>query len=172
VDSEAVPGLAGLSRWSSATHPFGFSVHQDDLSGAVARWIGIRRQTMKRPFLATLEKFWNPWDTDVLLTSAFHADFNNKMIETAELAGFRAAVVVFKGVEGSLTLSLARTTPVIATRRKSGGTHEGRAYDRRTFEFRAGDFGLPVVPDSEPGPRAAYACAVYDRVLEWVFDRR
>lgn len=177
----------------SKSGPFGGVACQDDLSPAVARWVTLRRHTVKRPFLATLEKYLSPWAADVFVSSAFHANFNNKMIETAEMAGFPAAVVTFKGIEGSLTLSLARATSIMATRRTSSGQ-----YDRKLFEFRGEAFGFPVIPDpkGEAPPtaessarkirkfvetgmsgdsgfdaRAQYSVKVYGEVLKWVGER-
>ena len=42
------------------------------------RWVDLRRQIVKRPFLATLEKFLNPFDAKLCITSAFHGAYSQK----------------------------------------------------------------------------------------------
>ena len=110
--------------------PFGWYIHQEDLSRAVDRWVEIRRQTIKRPFLSTLEKFLNPVKADVIITSAFHPPYTEKMITTAERAGFPAAIVVRNGIEGTLAFGLKRAVKIMCSVRQEGG-----AYLRQEFEF-------------------------------------
>ncbi len=110
--------------------PFGWYIDQGDLSRAVDRWVQIRRQTIKRPFLSTLEKFLNPVKADIIITSAFHPPYAEKMITTAERAGFPAAIMVRNGIEGTLAFGLKRAVKILCSVRQEGGT-----YLRQEMEF-------------------------------------
>lgn len=94
---------------------FGWYVNQENLSSAVDRWVEIRRQTIKRPFLSTLEKFLNPANAQIIMTSAFHPPYTEKMITVAERAGYPAAIVMRNGQEGSLSFPLNRSVKALCS---------------------------------------------------------
>ncbi len=114
----------------SSESRFGFFIHQRDLSPAIDRWVEIRRQTIKRPFLATLEKFLNPSRADIVVTSAFHPPYTEKMITIAERANFPGVIVIRNGLEGSLAFPLLRPVKITASARQPNGS-----YQRQEFEF-------------------------------------
>lgn len=109
---------------------YGWFVDQKDLSPALDRWVDRRREIIKRPFLSTLEKFVNPLQADVLITSAFHPPYTEKMITIAERAGFPAAVVIRNGIEGTLAFALKRSVKIMCSARQENGE-----YLRYEFEF-------------------------------------
>lgn len=109
---------------------YGWFFNQEDLSGAVNRWVDLRRQIIKRPFLATLEKFLNPAKARIIITSAFHPPYNEKMITVAERAGFPGAVVIRNGIEGTMAFALKRAVKIMCSARQADGT-----YLRHEFEI-------------------------------------
>ena len=124
--------LKSNSELTDTPPTFGYFLHQADLSPSIDRWVDIRRQTIKRPFLATLEKFLNPANAGILITSAFHPPYTEKMITIAERAGFPGAIVVRNGLEGGLAFNLLRPVKIMTTVRQPNGT-----YHRAELEFYA-----------------------------------
>ncbi len=123
--------LANSNQELSGPKPkWGWYVHQRDVSRAVDRWVEIRRQTVKRPFLSTLEKFINPTNARIIITSAFHPPYTEKMITIAERSGFPGAVVVRNGLEGTLAFPLMRTAKIMCSAKQKDGT-----YLRHEFEI-------------------------------------
>lgn len=120
--------------------PSGWYLRQAEVAPALDRWVELRRQMVKRPGLATLEKYVSPFRADFFIGSAFHHNFNEKMIEIGERVGFKNVVVTFKTVEGSLAPSLARPTKISYS--KEGSLIEAT--------FAPADFGLPSMPDPKP----------------------
>lgn len=117
---------------------YGWFVDQETASGALARWIPVRRNVIKRPFFATSEKFLDTCGAEVLVASAFHPTFSDKMFEMAEKASaFKAVVVVRRGCEGSLGFSLARPAQVTVGMRQSDGS-----FKRTDFQFGPEEAGL------------------------------
>lgn len=108
----------------SAVQPeCGWFLHQKDLSPAVDRWVDIRRQTVKRPFMATLEKFLDPFKARIIATSAFHPPYGEKMLTISERAGFPGVIVIRNGIEGSLAFSLKRETRILCSTRLKDGSY-------------------------------------------------
>ncbi len=138
------PALSGNSQLGDASPEFGWVAHQVDLARPLDRWVEIRHQTIKRPFLATLEKYVNPFGSQVFVGSAFHHTFTEKMVEIAEAAEFPASIVMFKSVEGTLGLSLGRATQVMISRRKPDGT-----YARGDFEALPDHYGFERMADQK-----------------------
>jgi len=101
--------------------PFGWVLDQKALSPAFNRWVDRRRTIIKRPFLATLEKVLNPCHARILVTSVFHITYQIKMAELALLAGFDAAIVLKRGLEGSLAPSTSRASGVLCAVRTPKG---------------------------------------------------
>lgn len=108
----------------------GWFFHQSKMSLALDRWVQLRHQIIKRPFLATLERFVNPAQADILIASAFHAPYGEKMLAIAELAGFKGIIIVKNGIEGSIGFSLKRPVRVLLSK-KIHGTYQ---HHEMTFE--------------------------------------
>ena len=91
---------------------FGYYLDQKLLSETLDDWVDLRIRMQKRPFMATLEKYINPFKSKCLISSAFHGPFGEKMIEIAEHLGFESAIIIRKGREGSLSFSLSKPVEV------------------------------------------------------------
>jgi anthranilate phosphoribosyltransferase len=113
----------------------GFYVDQKDLCPALDRWVDLRQDIIKRPFLATLEKFLNPCKADIIITSAFHGAYGEKMAQIAEQAGFKGSIVVRNGVEGTIAFPLTRPAKLLCSARQNDGT-----YLRQEIIFDAAQF--------------------------------
>jgi anthranilate phosphoribosyltransferase len=131
---------------------YGWVLDLKALSPALNRWVDRRRVLLKRPFLATLEKILNPVRAKVLVTSVFHITYQMKMAELALMAGFDAAIVLKRGLEGSLAPATARASGVLCAVR----TAENHLFfqhfeaDRPEFAHFRTDFDEDV-----PNPQAA-----------------
>ncbi len=112
------------------TPDFGWFIDQKDLSKPLDRWVDIRRKTIKRPFLATLERFVNPCKARIVIASAFHPPYTEKMVTVCEGAGFPGAIVMRNGQEGTLSFPLNRSVKVLCSARQKDGS-----YIRQEFEF-------------------------------------
>ncbi len=115
--------------------PFGWFIHQRDLSPAADRWVDLRHQTVKRPFMATLEKFLNPVGARIIATSAFHPPYGEKMMTISERAGFPGIIVIRNGIEGSLAFPLKREVRILCSARQKDGS-----YVRNEIIFEAEKF--------------------------------
>lgn len=133
-----------LKTNSDFTHDnpdLGWYIHQKDLSPALDRWVDIRKQIIKRPFLATLERFVNPLKADIIIASAFHPPYGEKMLTVCERARFPAAIIIRNGIEGTIGFALKRATKILCAKRQKSGE-----YTRHEFEFDAEQFlNRPVV---------------------------
>lgn len=133
--------LKSNSNLTAQNPDFGWYIHQKDLSPALDQWVDIRHQIIKRPFLATLERFVNPLSADILIASAFHPPYGEKMLTICERANFPAAIIIRNGIEGTIGFALKRPTKILCTKRQSNGE-----YQRFEFEFEAEKFlNRPVV---------------------------
>jgi anthranilate phosphoribosyltransferase len=72
----------------------GFHATQETASPALKRWQSVRRVVMKRPGLATVEKFLDTAGASLFVGSAFHPPYTEKMADVAEGMGMPASVVV------------------------------------------------------------------------------
>lgn len=115
--------LKNVSELNTVQPEYGWFLHQKDLSPAVDRWVDIRRQTVKRPFMATLEKFLDPFKARIIATSAFHPPYGEKMLTISERAGFPGVIVIRNGIEGSLAFSLKRETRILCSARQKDGSY-------------------------------------------------
>ncbi len=123
TDALAVPYMRGNGDLGSSKPEYGWFIRQKDLSPAVDRWVDIRRQTIKRPFLATLEKFLNPVAARIIVTSAFHPPYGEKMRTVSERAGFAGIIVVRNGMEGGLGFPLLRPAKILLSSRQKDGSY-------------------------------------------------
>ena len=119
-------------------------LHQKDLSPAIDRWVELRHQTIKRPFLATLERFLNPLRADILAVSAFHPPYGEKMLTVAERSKISGAIVVRNGVEGTMAFPLKREVRLLCSAQMRDGT-----YKRHEIIFNPEEFLGYTVPAEE-----------------------
>lgn len=113
----------------------GWYIHQQDMSKSMDRWVELRRQIIKRPFLSTLERFVNPVQAHVLIASAFHPPYGEKMVMVAERAGYPGIVIVRNGLEGTLAFPLKRSVKILCSARQGDGQ-----YLRQEIEFNAEEY--------------------------------
>jgi len=117
------PFAGGNADLASAKPIFGWFFHQSLMSKALDRWVDIRHQTIKRPFLATIERFVNPIKADILIASAFHPPYGEKMMRIAERAGFKGVIIVRNGIEGSIAFPLLREVKILLSARQKDGNY-------------------------------------------------
>jgi anthranilate phosphoribosyltransferase len=108
---------------------YGWALNQKDFFPALDAWVDRRRIISKRPFLATLEKVLNPAKADILFTSVFHIPYLQKMIELGTMAGFKAVIVLKRGLEGSLAPSLSKATGILCGVQLKDGTIKTQEFD-------------------------------------------
>jgi len=101
---------------------FGWFFHQSVMAQALDRWVDLRHQIIKRPFLATLERFINPLKADILIASAFHPPYGEKMMTIAERAGFKGVIIVRNGLEGSIAFPLMRGVKLLLSAIQKDGS--------------------------------------------------
>ncbi|VAW47703.1 hypothetical protein MNBD_GAMMA03-1421 [hydrothermal vent metagenome] len=113
---------------------YGWYIHQKNISPAIDAWVEHRHQIIKRPFLATLERFINPVGAKILITSAFHPNYVETMLSIAQTAGYAGIIVVQYGLEGGLTFPLRRPAKLFCSVRK-----QDKTYEQKKFTFDATD---------------------------------
>lgn len=169
---------------------YGWVLDQKALSPALNRWVDRRRIIIKRPFLATLEKALNPCHARILVTSVFHITYQMKMAELALMAGFDAAIVLKRGLEGTLAPSTSRATGVLCAVRTLAGHLHYQHFDADLPAFA--QFRTETDPDrldpqatdnarlirrfmtdgrtgdADFDNRVYFAHALYGRGLDWV----
>lgn len=121
MDLRCIQGNQDLSQ--PKPH-YGYFISQQDLSKPLDRWVDLRRQTIKRPYFATLEKFLNPAKAKISITSAYHPPYSEKMATVAERAGFPGSIVVRNGLEGSLAFPLKRPVKILCSARQNDGSYK------------------------------------------------
>lgn len=190
ADSLSATYLRGNSELTDSDPPFGWFLDQADLSRPLDRWVDIRRAIIKRPFLATLERFVNPCGAAVMLASAFHPPYGEKMLTICERAGFPASIVIRNGMEGTIAFPLIRAARILCSVRQASGEyarHEiifepakvlGRVYTKEeklaspqpeentrliTTYLENGETDRPDFDD-----RVNVTCAGLGEALEWI----
>ncbi|KAG5177793.1 hypothetical protein JKP88DRAFT_331208 [Tribonema minus] len=122
---------------------YGMYIDQEAVSPALAEWVTLRRNIIKRPFLATSEKLVDSCGASVLIASAFHPSFTDKMFNMAEDAtAFPACIIVRRGLEGTLGFGLGKPAEVTCGVRGSDGR-----FERMDFAFGPKDIGLATEMD-------------------------
>lgn len=169
---------------------YGWVLDQKALSPALNSWVDRRQTIIKRPFLATLEKVLNPCHARILVTSVFHITYQMKMAELALMAGFDAAIVLKRGLEGSLAPSTSRSTGILCAVRTPRGHlffqhFEGDSPAFSTFRTETeAHYEQPLAADNarlvrqfmtnghtgnaDFDNRVQFAHALYGRGLDWV----
>ena len=170
--------------------PYGWVLDQKALSPALNKWVDRRQMLLKRPFLATLEKVLNPCGARVLVTSVFHITYQMKMAELALMAGFDAAIVMKRGLEGSLSPATNRASGVLCAVRTAKGHLFFQSFDADRPDFAtfrtetdpdvlnptAADnaalirkfIAQKVTHDADFTNRVRYAFALMDRGMDWI----
>jgi anthranilate phosphoribosyltransferase len=115
------PALSNLDL-QAGNFGLGSFFYQSQMSRALDRWVELRRQIIKRPFLATLERFINPLKADILIASAFHPPYGEKMMTLAERAGFKGVIIVRNGIEGTIAFPLLREVKLLLSARQKDGS--------------------------------------------------
>lgn len=115
--------------------PYGSFIHQKDYSTALDRWVDLRRLIVKRPFLATLERFVNPCNAFIHISSAFHPPYGEKMLTICNRAQFPGAIIVRGGMEGGIAFPLLRPVKLLCIARQLDGR-----YLQKEFTFNANEF--------------------------------
>jgi len=116
---EPALGNADIAKEKSG---FGSFFLQSIMSKALDRWVELRHQIIKRPFLATIERIINPLKADILIASAFHPPYGEKMVTIAERAGFKNIIIVRNGIEGTIAFPLMRQVKLLLSARQKDGT--------------------------------------------------
>lgn len=169
---------------------YGWVLDQRDVSPALDSWVERRRAILKRPFLATLEKTLNPTGAKILITSVFHLTYMEKMVELARMDGFLGAIVLKRGLEGTLAPSLCRATGILCAARQADDTlvFERIEADRSEFsQYRAANDDVIENPDAQENAhlvqrfveegatgnpdfdqRARLAIALYTQGIRWI----
>lgn len=134
------------------------AVEQSDASEGLQRWVRMRRAIVKRPGIASAEKFADviPGRSDVFIGSAFHESYIEKMAAGAEAIGYSAYVIVGRGVEGTIGVGVgerSRTSVLCGWRAAGGG------YGREQVEYRAAEDGMTSAEKARRGGASAAANA-------------
>jgi len=183
----------GNSDLAASKPDFGWFFHQSLIAPVLDRWVDLRRQIIKRPFLATLERFINPLKADVLIASAFHAPYGDKMLTIAEQAGFKGVIIVRNGIEGTIAFPLLRPVKLLLSVRQEDGVfkrHEmtienpsgvdveemvekPRVLDNakliKAFVQRGGPYTDQAIGDIKHFDlRVGSTCKGLDQALEWI----
>lgn len=128
--SLSIPDIRQKTYVKDAQLTFGVCFDQTMAVPSLMQWVQRRRLIIKRPFLATLERFVNPFAADILIASAFHAPYGEKMLDIAERAGFPGIIIVRNGMEGTINFPLIRSAKVLCSARDQKG-----CYQRQEMEF-------------------------------------
>jgi len=189
---EALPPayLTDNEQLREAPPAYGWALHQQHLSPALDAWTERRRQMLKRPFLATMEKVLNPCRASVLITSVFHITYLEKMVRLADMTGFTGVIVLKRGLEGTLAPSVARASGILCAAKTAGGTWKTQTFEAGADDlspFRA-DQDVVVEPlhpadnlslihrftatgrtgNADFDKRVGLAQALYTKGLEWI----
>lgn len=135
--------LGKSAALSDEPKAFGWFLKQKDLSDALDQWVDRRHKIIKRPFLATIERFVNPLTADICIASAFHPPYGEKMLTMAERMGFKGNIIVRNGLEGTVAFPLLRSAKILCSARQADGT-----YLRHEFEYNVQE-ELGIKPDIE-----------------------
>lgn len=137
-----VVNMLGVPRCTSAHDVFsiesqwGVAIDQVDVSPGLDQWVDIRKVIVKRPSLATTEKYVGTGvEGGVFVGSAFHGGYVEKMAAGAEEVGYDAYVIVGKGVEGTLGARVGGKLRLLVGWKTSDG------YGREMVEWEQGVSG-------------------------------
>lgn len=116
--------LVNSNGLSDEAPTFGWYLNQQNLSKPMDRWVERRQQIIKRPFLSTLERFLNPLNAHIIISSAFHPPYGEKMLTICERAGYSGSIIVRNGLEGTLSFPLMRAAKILCSARQEDGSYK------------------------------------------------
>lgn len=134
-----------------AGEEFGAVVDQSDCSPGLDSWVHMRRVILKRPGIATVEKYVDacPGGAALFIGSAFHAPYIGKMADVAEDLQYGAYIIVGRGMEGTTGLGItARRTANLLT----GWRTEDGSFQRKDVEFNVVRDGVRILLGEEEEP--------------------
>lgn len=126
LDIKPLKNAEQIKEKSSA---YGWYAHQKDLSPAIDHWVDIRREIIKRPFMATLERFLNPLKAKIMVASAFHPGYDEKMIDICKHQGFPGAIIVRNGLEGTIAFPLMRAAKIFCMAKNKDNEYQEFQFD-------------------------------------------
>ena len=141
-----------ILRDSLGVYPFGLVADQEVIAPPLAAWVALRRTIVKRPALATVEKYVDVVPSpgsELFVASAFHGSYVDRMISVAEAVGFRKYIIVQKGQEGTLGLRASGRTKAMVSVGVKTDVENDESYRRNAFEWGMDDVGLGVREDSK-----------------------
>jgi anthranilate phosphoribosyltransferase len=119
---------------------FGVAVDQMYCSHGLDAWVSIRRAIIKRPALATTEKYVDVTPggrATIFVSSAFHGNYIEKMALVAEALEYPGYIIVSKGVEGSIGLGVGskrRAMLLVGARDAATGAYARKEIDAPSAE--------------------------------------
>lgn len=128
---------------------YGVAVDQRVCSPGLHEWVYMRQVIIKRPAIATVEKYVDvcPGGASLFIASAFHTSYVEKMAVAAEGVGFPAYIIVGKGMEGSIGLGARkRRSATLLT-----GWRVRDSYEREELKFSSLEDGGGDDKDVEKG---------------------
>ena len=168
----------------------GWYLNQQNLSKPLDQWVERRHQIIKRPFLSTLERFLNPLNAHIIISSAFHPPYGEKMLTICERAGYPGSIIVRNGLEGTLSFPLMRAAKILCSARQKDGSYkreeiviqpEDHIDHTIKVEERLNDPSLEknreLIEDYQRNGKTSYAlfdsrikvtCIGFKRAIEWV----
>jgi len=102
----------------------GWYLNQQNLSKPMDQWVERRQQIIKRPFLSTLERFLNPFNAHIIISSAFHPPYGEKMLTTCERTGCPGSIIVRNGLEGTMSFPLMRSAKILCSALQKDGSYK------------------------------------------------
>ncbi len=140
---QALEERLDTNRKKTFSSEYGYYVNLAEVSQAWLYWVNLRRTLIKRPFMATLERFLYIVPVKIHIMSAFHSNFVDIMLDLGERIGYPGIIVLKRGREGSLTLPLSKEAYVFCSVRQSDNS-----YKRNTLTCSVKDLGEDFQPDT------------------------
>lgn len=142
---------------------FGVAVDQRDCSKGLDEWVDVRRVIVKRPSVATTEKYVDcaPGGSGLFIGSAFHGGYVELMAEAAEGVGFDGYVIVGKGLEGTIGVGVGETGKAVLL---TGWKKEDGIYGREVVRYSVKADGGGEVLGAEFGAKRGEASV--ERMVE------
>lgn len=155
-----------LRKVGAATDELGLPVDQSIVNVGAARWIHMRRVIVKRPALATVEKYADacPNRARLFIASAFHPGYVEKMAAAAQAVGFPAYVIIGKGMEGCIGLGIGkRQSNALVGWRQSD---QDSTYNHQWLNYRNGNSNDQEL--EPPEKSSAKAEVTVERIVNYV----
>jgi anthranilate phosphoribosyltransferase len=142
-------------------NPYGFFIDVKDLSPILIRWIQRRKLLKKRPFLATLERIYNPINASIQIFSAFHPPYLEKTTDVLKHKNIPVIFGIRRGEEGGLTFSFNKRNETLLSIRKN------QEYEQKSnFYFMASTSKFDFTPSIENNKRIIESYLNYQNLKE------